>query len=216
MKTETNPLKELRERHKEERKKARLEMDIAKTLPLSGRICIYSAKACGEFGVAYERDDWQRRTHTLSEALEILNAYRANIVTAQHWKDGCLSVSPWAAKEYTERGTLEGTSWAEIRLNAGRGYDSHELRFFIELAGRRGQVSVKLSPGYNWLPHVKHVRDSNGEIVKTETRPQALGEDSRRGWWHPPGGYHISYYWADAYNFDAWASAELAKKDGAK
>jgi hypothetical protein len=150
-------------------------------------------------------------TYTFAEAVAILAQYAANIVTAEHWNDGCVSCRPVEINSCAkaERARMDGQHAVELELNAGKGYSGHALSWWARIGGELLSVSVEISPEWKWLPQTEFSYDSRGDCTKSKVSAMGLGEDSQRKWWSSPGSYKLSYYWADMHNFNSWASHEL-------
>ena len=165
------------------------------------------------FSVTY-KETYPKRV-PLEKAVEIFNRIRGQfeLVTAEHWKDGCVSCFPPEINSNAtkERATLIASSAVEVTLNAGRGFDSHALSFWVRVPDvGLVHVSIELQPRHQWLPGIYSRQDASGEYMEWRVSFRNIGEDSHVGWWSPQGSYRRAYFWADSHNFEAWASHELA------
>lgn len=147
-------------------------------------------------------------------ALELMEPFKNMIVEAEAWKDSCLSIRPSAINDSADEGkcpnaVMDGAQWAEIKLEAGKGYSSHSLRFWIHCHAGYGEVTIEFSPSYKWLPDCEFKYDSGGDCSVSRVTPRAIGEDQRRKWWSSPGSYRLTYSWADQASFESWASSQL-------
>ena len=206
-------MNELRAQQKAERKTVRATEALLKLLPIAPKsVCLHSDSASVNYSKPYPG------RHTLAEAITILNAYRPFIVTSEHWNDGCISCRPLAinGSAKCESSKLVGTSAVELELGAGRGYDSHEITFWAKIGETLVSVGIELRPEWKWLPLCKFRYDQHGDVTTNQVSALGIGEDSQRKWWSSPGSYKISYYWADLYNWDSWASHELAEAQKTK
>lgn len=192
---------ELKERHAREIQELEQKEAIEASLPLKpSQVCIHRDHA----SIVYRKQYPNR--HTFREAYEIFRQFAP--VVSEHWKDGCLSCRPAAINDSRkkEHATMVGSSIAEIRLQAGKGYSSHALIFWTEIDGKLIHVSIELNPPYQWLPHTEFRYDRDGNCTSSRVIPNGIGEDSMTKWWSPEGSYQLSYYWADTFNFEAFSS----------
>lgn len=196
-------LQELKTHHEQELREAEQELAIAAFLPAEAtHIHVHK----NYVGVSYQKPFPNR--YGFREAYELFKLFTP--IESQHWKSGCLSCQPEEINQYAkeERAVLDGTSIAEIKLSAGRNYESHALVFWARILDRLLQVCIEIRPSFKWLPDVQYTYNQSGVCFVKRCNPAFIGEDSRRKWWSPDGSYQFSYYWADEPNFASFASTE--------
>lgn len=194
-------LAELKSKHAKEIERLEAEQSISELLPIEPKmICIHADHASIHYGKDYPS------RHTFAEAVKIYRQFSP--VESEHWKDGTIECRPAEINKSAsrERATMDGASIAEIKLSAGKGYVSHELTFWARVAERLVCVHVEINPPHQWLPETHFRYDQYGNCTSSRVTPKCIGEDSRRKWWTPEGSYQISYYFADAPNFESFAS----------
>lgn len=149
--------------------------------------------------------------YTMKEAADIYAQF-TDVVEAEHWRNGCLSVAPAEINSYAkeENATMDGASHAELKLQAGKGFESHELTFFARAKdGTLLKVAIELRPEWKWLPQVDTRYDRDGNVISNRVSPVGIGEDQFRKWGiGGDQGYLLSYYWADRENFHSWLSSQ--------
>ena len=179
---------------------AKLEREIAirAMLPVEPRF-VHDHK--DHVGLSYAKDKFPAR-YTLAEAIAIMEQF-PNKVESEHWKNGCCSVRPLAinSSAKNERATMDGASLVEVRLNAGKGYDSHRLLFWAMVGETLAEVSIEITPPWKWIPQTRFRYDSHGHCIESRVSPVGIGEDIFRKWWSPEGSYQLSYYWAEVDGF---------------
>lgn len=201
-------IEELKEQHAKELEALELEQTIRASLPLEPKhVCLHKGFASATYGKQFPS------RYSFKEAYAIYRQFTP--AESEHWKNGCLSVRPAEINDYAkdERAVMQGTSIAEIKLQAGKGYDSHELSFWTRIDGRLLQISIELQPEAKWLPYCDFRYDTHGNCTVSVVNSTCIGEDKKRKWWSPEGSYQISYYWADVPNFRAFASQFLPESD---
>lgn len=194
-------LTEIKARHEAELAQAQREMDIRSILP-ADPTHVHLHK--DHVGLTYSKKYPSR--YTFREAYELFRLFTP--VESQHWKSGCMSCRPEEINQYAkeERSVMDGASIAEVKLSAGKGYDSHALRFWARVGEMLVEVSIEIAPPWKWIPETLFRYDTHGNCTTSKVTPRFIGEDSRRKWWSPEGSYHLSYYWADVPNFESFAS----------
>ena len=196
-------------RHARERRASELKTELLALLPEALRPLRCFAHAHDDhFYFSLESDNTFARPLTFEEAKDVFRPFVASLVESEHWECGCVSTWPKEINGNASNPSARfgGAYVAEIKLEAGRGYASHELRFWVRLGGELCQIGVHISPEAKWLPIVDKEYDRRtGELLRLSVSPRSLGEDSRRKWWHCDG-YSLSYYWADVATFSNFAN----------
>ncbi len=197
-------ISELKAAQAEQLAKFEQEHKVAASLPLPAQSIYVHTDHCS---VKYSKERFPAR-FTFPEAFAVYQAFKPFIIEAEHWKSGCLSVKPAKINDYSrdERATMDGASWACMELQAGKGFVSHALTFYAEIDGVILDIEIELEPESKWLPLVDVKYDTAGHVSSFRCSPLGLGEDQMRKWWSEAPAYHLAYYWADSYNFEAWAS----------
>jgi hypothetical protein len=155
----------------------------------------------------------------LEELRSFVDSLLPHIIEAEHWKDGCTSVSPVEINrtEKRESAVMDGASFAEVCLNSygSRGeYQDAELTVWLKIDEEIIKAHVKIEPTpWKWLPG-RRITWQGGYVSSFEVEPRFLGEDQRRNWWSEPPAYRISYYWADQANFLSWLSTQGGSDHG--
>lgn len=194
-------IEEIKNRHEKELREAEQKLAIAAILPAQAtHVHVYKDYVY----VTYSKPYPER--YTFRQAYELFKLFSP--VESEHWKSGCLSCQPAEINKYAkeERAVMDGASIAEIKLSAGKGYDSHALTFWARIGATLLHVSIDLRPPWKWLPQTEFRYDVHGNCTKSRVLAVGIGEDSVRKWWSPEGSYQLSYYWADVPSFDSFAS----------
>jgi hypothetical protein len=150
--------------------------------------------------------------HTFAEAFSYYEKTEKHTVPAERWRDGSLSIRPAEinSSAANPRATMDGQTWASVVISAGKGYQSHELNWWVRSPFGLVQIKVELCPPWKWLPQISEAYDpKSGEATRYNAQPPSLGEDCLTKWWSPPGSYQFQYQWADAHNFRAFASTQI-------
>ena len=196
-------------RHARERRASELKTELLALLPATLRPLRCFAHAHDDhFSFSLESDNTFARPLTFAEAKDVFRPFLAVLVESEHWANGCVSTWPKGINDNAGKpnARFEGAYVAEIKLESGKGYVAHELRFWVRIMGEFCQVSVRIVPDGKWLPLVDKEYDrKTGELLRCTVSPRSLGEDSRRKWWHA-SGYSLSYYWADVATFSNFAN----------
>lgn len=196
-------------RHAHERRALELKSELLAMLPATLRpLRCFACAHEDHFSFSLESDNTFARPLTFAEAKEVFRPLAASLVESEHWEDGCVSTWPHEINGNASKpnARFAGSFVAEIKLEAGKGYASHELRFWVRLGGELCQIGIRISPEPNWLPLVNREYDRRtGELLRLSVSPRSLGEDSRRKWMSSDG-YALSYYWAGVATFSTFAN----------
>ena len=200
-----NTIEQLKAKHAQELAELEKETSIAESLPLpASLICQHKEYTAVQYGKKFPD------RYTMKEAVEIYSLFASDVVEAEHWRSGCLSVCPVEINNYAkeERAVMDGASHAELKLEKGKGYDAHALIFWARVAGNLLKVEIELRPEWKWLPQVDTHYDRHGNVISNCVQPVGIGEDQFRKWGGSDSGYRLSYYWANMENFHSWLSSQ--------
>tara|TARA_R110002020_G_scaffold10880_1_gene41339 strand:- start:10906 stop:11520 length:615 start_codon:yes stop_codon:yes gene_type:complete len=197
-------MEKLKEKHAKEIGEARLEASVLKAIPSTEKprhVYVHD----DHVSVKYDKDSYPSH-HSLAEAINIMKRWKPFIITAEHWRDSCVSVRPakLTSKRDKKNAVLEFESYAQVKDEEGRGYGSqgeivtnyaHQtLTFWAEIKGgvRGGDtiIDVDIMVRFPWRG----------------------GADKTRKWWRGAPSSSTSYYWGDSISFDAWAGREEEEK----
>lgn len=208
---ENERIQALKERQAKDLARAESEEAIRAGLPMEPRFIYDHGKAVS---VQYNEPYSGWRDKPGLSPVEVMDAWREWIVTAERWRDGTLSVGPKSVNRNvsTPNAVMDGSHYAELLCQArkyGEGNGpSLKLLFWAEKYGRAFQVTVNL-PGL-WLQTVD-MKIHAGRYVHGSLVARFIGEDARIKWntgGYDDGSYRLSYYWADQSNFESWLTTQ--------
>lgn len=164
-----------------------------------------------------EKYCFEKRTYSLTEALEIVKVFAPSIQDCQAMKSGCVSISPAEIQDthYQNGGHLYDTI-VMLKLGGGAGFTNTEINFYAKCHGQMFHVDIEIQRNHKWSPMLRTVNGHTREHLQREhipyfCTPKSLGEDSRTqfatGSYTGPN-YHLVYGWASLDNFYSWAEHE--------
>jgi hypothetical protein len=207
--------KELFDKYQAELAALKLENSIRDELPEAYRESALVSHPSFNFNSIKMWSDF-RTEKTLADALEIVRLYSGNIVTGEHWKDGC--VSCWPAEVNScikkEGAIMDGSHEVEISVCGGNGYGpTVEVSFWTRLAGRLVEIHLPVSDAWKLVPSVRTNYNNSGELSSCDiTWPGERSVfDKFRTFWSQKPSYSGSYYFAEWRSFENWAEAQAKK-----
>lgn len=149
-------------------------------------------------------------TRKVTDALAVVEHFAAQIITCEHWKDGCVSDWPIEINSCAkgERAVMDGSHAVEIEVSGGRGYGGEAVKFWTRLAGVLVEISCPVSDLYALRPTVRGSYTRAGDFIRKsiEWPVESRCVDSFRRMYSEGQSYQGCYYLADVPNFRAWAS----------
>jgi len=161
-----------------------------------------------------------RTTKTLADALEIVRLYSDKIVTAEHWRAGC--VSTWPAEINSciknESAVMDGSHEIEISVGGGKRWGpTVEVSMWVRLADILVEINLPVCDARKLVPHVHATYNNHGELAKCDIfwPSERAVFDSFRSFWSEKPAFKGSYYCAEWRSFENWALAQAKKAQAA-
>lgn len=206
--TTAEKVQALKERQAEAIDKLEKEEALRAILPVQTehtRICSHK----DHFSITIPTGEWPRR-FTIAEIMPFYEQLKPHLVEIVGIRDGCLSVRPEALQDRKvgESGAkLMFTAIAELKLNAGKGYDAHEMSFWIKLGETFVDVQLELQPPHQLIP--RQVYDERrGRFYGEFSSPQ-VGADNTIKWWSPEESYMFGHWWTTTESFEKWVAKQI-------
>lgn len=158
--------------------------------------------------------------HPFLDAVKVIEEMQDQLVECEHWKSGTVSCRPARINSNVkDRGAvMDGSHTIEIKVDGGRGFQTVEVRFWVELdEGQFGsvylaEIHLPVKDLWQLAPNVRATYNLHGDVANCEIRwpEESRVVDSFRKWYSERPSYSGSYYLADWHNFNSWASTMLA------
>lgn len=158
-----------------------------------------------------------RTERTLADALAIVELFKPQIQTCEHWKNGCCSTVPPQINSYAkdERAVMDGSHAVEVLVSGGKGFGPNvEIRFWAESSAGLLEISCPVCDLFKLVPRIDQHYNTHGELTscRIDWPAESRCVDSFRNWWSEKPSYRGSYYLADLPNFESWAGQIIAPK----
>lgn len=161
--------------------------------------------------------------HPFGDAVNVIEEMQDQLLVAEHWKSGTTSCRPARINNNIKDpgAEMDGSHTIEIKVEGGRGFQTIEVRFWVELGGQLpgigvetylAEIQLPVTELWQLVPFVRASYNNSGDLATCEiTWPiESRIVDSFRKWYSERPAYSGSYYLADWHNFNSWSHTMLA------